>query len=84
MEDATKRATRQDNITIISQESKVGAIGTCLVTTAGIVTSVDITNGGGGYTAAPSVVFGQIGVGTTALGTSFINAVGVVTGIQIT
>ena len=84
MEDATRRASRQDNITIISQESKVGAIATCLVTTAGIVTSVDITNGGGGYTSAPTVVFGQTGVGTTAQGTSFINAVGVVTGIQIT
>ena len=84
MADATNRAKRQNNITIISQETKVGAIGTCLVTTAGIVTSVDITNGGGGYTSAPSVVFGQTGIGTTALGSSFINAVGVVTGIQIT
>ena len=84
MEDATRRASRQDNITIISQESKVGAIATCLVTTAGIVTSVDITDGGGGYTSAPSVVFGQTGVGTTAIGRSFINPVGVVTGIEIT
>ena len=84
IEDTTVRAARQDNITIISQESKTGAIGTCLVTTAGIVTSVDITDGGSGYTAAPSVVFGQIGIGTTALGSSFINAVGIVTGIEIT
>ena len=84
MADATKRATRQDNITIVSQETKTGAIGTCLVTTAGIVTSVDITDGGGGYTSAPNVVCGQIGVGTTAIGRSFINAVGIVTGIEIT
>ena len=83
MADATKRATRQDNITITSQETKVGALATCLVTTAGIVTSVDITNGGGGYTAAPSVIFGQTGVGTTATGRSFIDAVGIVTGIEI-
>ena len=55
-----------------------------MVTTSGIVTSVDITDGGGGYTSAPNVVFGQIGVGTTAIGRSFINAVGVVTGIEIT
>ena len=34
MADASNRATRQDNITIISQESKVGAIATCLVTTS--------------------------------------------------
>ena len=82
--DAANRATYQDNITITSQDTKVGALATCLVTTAGIVTSVDITDGGGGYSSAPGVVFGQIGIGTTAQGTSFINAVGVVTGIQIT
>ena len=84
MEDTDKRAARQDKITIVSQDTKTGAIGTCLVTTAGIVTSVDITNGGGGYTSAPSVVFGQTGIGTTATGTSFINSVGIVTGIEIT
>ena len=83
MADATNRANRQNNVTIISQESKTGAIGTCLVTTAGIVTSVDVTDGGSGYTAAPSVVFGQTGVGTTATGRSFINAVGIVTGIEV-
>ncbi len=82
--DASIRAKRQDKITIISQDSKVGAVATCLVTTAGIVTSVDITNAGAGYTAAPSVVFGQTGTGTTALGRTFINPVGVVTGIEIT
>jgi len=84
MSDSTKRDTLQNNITIISQDSKVGAVATCLVTTAGIVTSVDITDGGSGYTSAPSIVFGQTGVGTTALGRSFINPVGVVTGIEIT
>jgi len=84
MANATNRALRQDKITIVSQNSKVGAVATCLVTTAGIVTSVDITDGGSGYTAAPTVTFGQTGVGTTAVGRSFINAVGVVTGIEIT
>ena len=84
MANAANRASRQDNVTIISQNTKVGAIATCLVTTTGIVTSVDITDGGGGYTSAPSVIFGQTGVGTTAIGRSFINPVGVVTGIEIT
>ena len=83
MANATNRATYQDNVTIVSQDTKTGAIGTCLVTTAGIVTSVDVTDGGGGYTAAPSVVFGQTGVGTTATGRSFINAVGIVTGVEV-
>ena len=82
-ESATYRATVQDNITIISQETKVGAIGTCLVTTSGIVTSVDITNGGGGYLSAPTITFGQVGLGSTAVGTTFINPVGVVTGVQV-
>ena len=83
MANATKRGTYQDKVSIISQESKTGAIGTCLVTLAGIVTSVDVTDGGSGYTAAPSVVFGQTGIGTTATGRSFINPVGVVTGIEM-
>ena len=84
IENATKRADRQDNITIISQASKVGAVATCLVTSSGIVTSVDITDGGYGYTSAPNVIFGQTGVGTTAVGRSFISAVGIVTGIEVT
>ncbi len=84
MVDDTNRDLRQDNVTIISQDSRIGAIGTCLVTTSGIVTSVDVTDGGSGYTSAPSVIFGNTGLGTTAVGRSFINAVGVVTGIEIT
>ena len=34
--DATTRAHVQDKITIISQDTKAGAVGTCLVTTSGI------------------------------------------------
>ena len=83
MANAANRATRQDKITIISQDSKVSGIATCLVTTSGIVTSVDITDGGSGYVSAPAVTFGQVGVGSTAVGTSFINSVGVVTGVQV-
>ena len=70
-------------ILLLLQNTKVGAVATCLVTNAGIVTSVDITDGGGGYTAAPTVTFGQVGIGSTALGSAFINAVGVVTGVQV-
>ena len=83
MANATNRSLRQDDVTLISQDTKVGAVATCLVTTAGIVTSLDITNGGGGYTSAPSVVFGQTGVGTTAAGRSFINPVGVVQELKL-
>ena len=80
---ATTRANVQDKVTIVSQDSKAGAVGTCLVTTSGIVTSVDVTDGGGGYTSAPNVSFGQVGLGSTAVGTSFINASGIVTGVQV-
>ena len=34
MANATNRATLQDNVTIVSQDTKTGAIGTCLVTTS--------------------------------------------------
>ncbi len=80
-----ERKARQDKIQIVNQDAKTGAIGTCLVTTTGIITSVVLSDGGYGYTAAPNVFFSQkVGTGVTALGKSFINPVGIVTGIEIT
>ncbi len=49
------------------------------------VASVTITDGGTGYTAAPTVTFSAAtGGGTTATGTATINASGVVTGVTLT
>jgi hypothetical protein len=78
----------QDKVTFISQEPKVGASATAIVSLAGTVTSIQITDGGVGYVAAPSVVIqNSVGIGTTiavnAVAISSITS-GIVTSINIT
>jgi hypothetical protein len=75
----------QNNITIISQENKVGASATATVSSTGEVISVTITDGGFGYTSTPVVVFETpVGLGTTqrASGIASVSS-GVVTSISI-
>ena len=58
--------TGQTDIRIISQDSIVGASATALVSAAGTVSSLDITNPGFGYTVAPTVTISTpVGIGTT-------------------
>ena len=74
----------QKFVTITSQNSIVGASGTAIVSTAGTITSISITNAGLGYTVAPSVTIGStLGVSTIATATASITA-GVVTSVTIT
>ena len=80
--------TFQDKVTFIPQEPKVGASATAIVSAAGTITSIQITNGGLGYIDAPSVVIqSSIGIGTTmsvnAVAISSITS-GIVTAINIT
>ena len=79
----------QKSIVIISQDNKVGASATAVVSIAGTVTSIAISDGGVGYTTTPTVSISQpIGFGTTsAQNTASAIATisgGVVTGIAIT
>ena len=79
----------QNSITIISQDNKVGASATAVVSIAGTVTSIVISDGGVGYTTTPTVSISQpIGFGTTAAqNTALASATvsgGVVTGIAVT
>jgi hypothetical protein len=79
----------QKSITILSQDSKVGASATAVVSTAGTVTSIVISDGGVGYTTIPTVSISEpIGFGTTtAQNTASAIATisgGVVTGIAVT
>jgi hypothetical protein len=56
----------QNKVTFIPQEPKVGASATAIVSSAGIVTSIQISNGGIGYNFNPSVVIqNSVGIGTT-------------------
>jgi hypothetical protein len=79
--------TFQKKIKFISQDSKVSAAATAIVTGLGTISSISISNGGSGYGSAPVVTIGStvqsVGLGTTATATSSITA-GVVTSITIT
>jgi hypothetical protein len=79
----------QNSVIIISQDDKVGASATAVVSAAGTVTSIVISDGGVGYTTTPTVSISQpIGFGTTAAqNTASVIATisgGVVTGIAVT
>ena len=76
----------QNNITFISQDNKVSASATSVVSTAGTISSIIISDGGGGYISAPTVsIQSPVGLGTTqkATASSSITA-GIVTSISIT
>ena len=76
----------QKKVMFFNQGAKTGAAGTAIVSIAGTISSVDITDGGVGYTTA-TVSFGSTtGIGTTtqAFGSVIIGAAGTVTGIAIT
>jgi hypothetical protein len=47
--------TFQNQVTFISQDSLVAASGTAIVSSAGSVTSIDITGGGYGYSSEPAI-----------------------------
>jgi hypothetical protein len=58
--------TFQNSITIISQDNKVGASATALVSIAGTISSIVLSNGGVGYTTPPLIsIQGSVGIGTT-------------------
>ncbi len=61
-------------IKIISQEPKVGAYATAIVSAGGSISHIDVINPGIGYTFAPVVVISNpVGLGTTAVVTSTIS-----------
>ena len=58
----------QNKILIISQDSLVAASGTVTVSTSGTITSVNVSNGGVGYSTTPSVSISYpIGIGSTGV-----------------
>ena len=73
---------------ITSGEISVGAAATALVSAAGTISSLDITNGGSGYSGSSTIKISApaaigVGVGTTAVATATITN-GVITGTTIT
>jgi hypothetical protein len=79
----------QNSVIIISQDNKVGASATAVVSIAGTITSIVINDGGVGYITTPTVSISQpIGFGTTAAQNTAVASAtvsgGVVTGITVT
>ena len=63
----------QKSITITSQDNIVGASGTAIVSIAGTISSISLTNVGLGYTVAPTITIGStLGVSTIATATASI------------
>ncbi len=74
----------QKSIRIVSQDSIVSASATAVVSSAGTISSIIISDGGVGYTTSPNVIIqNPIGVGTTALASSTISIGGTVSSITI-
>ena len=76
----------QKDILLISQDSKVGASATAVVSAGGTISSIVISDGGVGYTTAPTVIIGNpVGLGTTQRQTATASITsGIVTSISIT
>ena len=91
-------ANKLSAIIVDNSITPVGASLTAIVSTAGTISSLNIVNGGIGYTVAPSIAIGIpttgildedsagniIGIGTTALATSTIDSNGTITSTLIT
>ena len=75
----------QKNIEIVSQDRKIGAAATAIVGTAGTITSISISDGGVGYTTAPSVTIANpVGLGSTQRQTATATITnGVVTAVNL-
>ena len=71
-------------IIITSQDVVVGASATAVVSAAGTISSLSLSNGGLGFTTNPTVVIARpVGVGTTSTATASITS-GIVTSLTIT
>ena len=81
----------QKSIRIITQNNTSVAIATAVVSSAGTITSIKISDGGVGYSTNPSIIIQNpvgygftVGIGTTALATSSISVGGTVSAVNIT
>lgn len=75
--------TFQNNITVLSQDEKVGASATATVSVGGSITALNIVSAGAGYTSSTTVVtISGPGIGTTALAVANVSG-GIVTSFTI-
>ena len=80
--DANIRATTQDKIILVNQDSISGATASAAITN-GAVTSISITNGGSGYASVPNVSLQTpVGLGSTATAIATLTG-GAVSGVTV-
>jgi len=72
------------SLNIISQEQNVVAIATAIVSIAGTIASVVVTNGGTGYSTAPSIVISKSQTNASAIATCTVSGIGTISSIEIT
>ena len=73
----------QKKVTFVDMETKVGASATATVSGDGVI-SITVTDGGVGYTTAPTVsIQNPIGIGSTALATATVNNTGSISAVSI-
>ena len=74
----------QNKVTLTSQDVKVGASATSVISTGGSVTSISILDGGSGYTSTPNVVISNpVGFGSTAIATATVSAAGTISSVNV-
>jgi len=76
----------QKDITLISQDPKVAAAATAIVSAAGTISSIILSDGGVGYTNSPTIIIeNPVGLGTTQRASAITSITsGIVTSISIT
>ena len=73
----------QKKVTFVDMETQVGASATATVSGDGVI-SITVTDGGVGYTTAPTVsIQNPIGIGSTALATATVNNTGSISAVSI-
>ena len=72
------------SLNIISQEQKAVAIATAIVSVAGTITSIVVTNGGTGYSTAPSIIISKSQTNASAIATCNVSGIGTISLIEIT
>jgi YHYH protein len=75
----------QNNITLSSQEDKVSAAATAVVSSAGTISNIVLSNGGSGYISAPTISIGNpLGFGISNPATTYVTSLASLVGLGTT
>jgi hypothetical protein len=75
----------QNNVTLSSQEDKVSAAATAIVSIAGTISAIVLSNGGSGYVSAPTISIGNpLGFGVSNPATTYVTSLASLVGLGTT